>query len=110
MATLYDQPPRQETLAAYMHWICDRAPEFGFSPNAMTAADWRALCDIVRTALAIQTADARDEQLAGFGQLIGNIGDSLSGIDDSFRDFNGCDPAGALQRALEVNGRQPDPR
>jgi hypothetical protein len=91
-----------------MHWIRARAPEFGFSPDAMTAADWRALCDIVRAALAIQSADALDEQLGGFGQLISNIGDSLGGIDDSFRDFNGCGAAGALALVREVNGRQPE--
>ena len=108
MATLFDQPPRQETLAGYMHWIRARAPEFGFSLDTMSAADWQALCDIVRTALSIQNADAQDEQLAGFGQLLGNLGDSLSDIGDSFRDSNGCDAAGALQRALEVNGRQPE--
>jgi hypothetical protein len=114
MGTLFDQPPRQETLAGYMHWIRARAPEFGFSPDAMTAADWRALCVIVRTALAIQDADAQDEQLAGFGQLIGSIGDSLSDIGDSLsdigdslRDFNSGDAA-TMQRVLEMSGRQPE--
>jgi hypothetical protein len=99
MATLYDQPPRQESLAGYMHWICAQARKFGFDPDAMTAADWHALCDIVRTALAIQSADALDEQLGGFGDLIGNIGNSLSGIDDSFRDFNGSGAADQLAAA-----------
>ena len=97
-------PPRQETLTSYMRWIRARAPEFGFSPDAMTAADWRALCDIVRTALAIQNADAQDEQLAGFGQLISNIGDSLSDIGDSFRDSSSCGAA-TVQRALETRGQ-----
>jgi hypothetical protein len=105
MATLFDQPPRQETLAG--HWIRARAGEFGFSLDTMTAADWRALCDIVRTALAIQNADTQDEQLAGFGQLLSNIGDSLSDIGDSLRDSGGYD-AVALQRALEVNRRRPE--
>ena len=73
MGTLFDQSPRQETLDNYVHTIRSIARNAGFDTDNMTPAEWHAACDLARTALAIQSADALDEQLAGLGHILQQI-------------------------------------
>lgn len=68
MGTLFDQPPRQESLSQISAWICIVGTELGF--NMKKPDDVHAACDIIRTALAVQSADVLDEQLSGFGHLL----------------------------------------
>jgi hypothetical protein len=81
MGTLYHQRPRTETLHSYMHSI-SRALEFMKVPTNRkpTPAEWHAACDMVRTALAIQSADALDEQLCGFGLILDRIASALADL------------------------------
>ena len=72
MGTLFDQRPRGETLLQIMEGIQLTRGRFGF-PEEMTPADWHALCDLTRTALAVQSADVLDEQLGGFGDILNNL-------------------------------------
>jgi hypothetical protein len=72
MGTLFDQRPRGETLLQVMESIQFSRGRFGF-PEVMTPADWHALCDLTRTALAVQSADVLDEQLGGFGDILNNL-------------------------------------
>ena len=76
MATLFDQPARSDSLSKIMDGIQMDAKRFGF-PEEMTPEEWHALCDLTRTALAIQSADVLDEQLAGFGEILQGINETL---------------------------------
>ena len=71
MATLFDQPPRHDTLGLYVSWVHNNGVDLGF--DMKDPRQVRAACDIIHTALAIQNADALDEQLGGFGQLLQNF-------------------------------------
>jgi hypothetical protein len=87
MSTLFDQPPRQESLVRCMIWIRMIARDVGFNPDKMQAEDWHALCDLVRTALAIQSADAFDEQIAGFGLILrDDLAGGLNAIADAIKE------------------------
>jgi len=70
MGTLFDQPPRQESVNGYVYTVRRVAAEMGYALDTIKPAEWHAACDVVRTALALQTADALDEQLAGFGEIL----------------------------------------
>jgi hypothetical protein len=80
MGTLFDQSPRQETLDSYAHTILSIARNAGFDTDNMTPAEWHAACDLARTALAIQSADALDEQLAGLGHILQQIAGAIEGV------------------------------
>ena len=74
MATLFDQPPRQDALSLYVSWVHTNGVDLGFDmkdPKQVHAA-----CDLIRTALAIQNADTLDEQLGGFGELLRDFVDT----------------------------------
>ena len=75
MATL--QPPRGKSLTGIMESIHHSAGRFGF-PENMSPAEWHALCDLTRTALAVQSADILDEQLAGFGNILDKLVEALN--------------------------------
>jgi hypothetical protein len=81
MATLFDQPPRQQSLESYVSLIETIALRFGFFPKKMSPAEWHVVCDLVRTALAIQSADVLDEQLGGFGDI---LRDAVTAISNGF--------------------------
>jgi hypothetical protein len=70
MGTLFDQQPRQESISSYVHTVRRVAAEMDYDLNTIKPAEWHAACDVVRTALALQTADTLDEQLAGFGEIL----------------------------------------
>jgi hypothetical protein len=74
MGTLLDQPERQfySTMRLIQAW--GRDLDF---PELMEPADWHALCDLVRTAIAVQNADIQDEQLAGFGEILQNLVEAI---------------------------------
>lgn len=76
MGTLFNQRPRQETLSSYFHEI-EKALELMNVHGPLTPAQWHAACDIVRTALAIQSADALDEQLGGLGAIVQELVEKL---------------------------------
>ena len=82
MGTLFSQPPREERLLRWGAGSIARALEIMQIPDTRkpTPAEWHAACDIVRTALAVQSADAQDEQLAGFGEILVRIADALRGM------------------------------
>lgn len=89
MGTLYHQRPRQDTIDYYHNVIVKALALMGLDERdvntgkvAVTPAQWHAACDITRTALAIQSADAGDEQLAGFGELVSRLVDELSRLVD----------------------------
>jgi hypothetical protein len=52
--------------------------------------DWRDSCDLTRTALAVQSADIQDEQLAGFGNILNNLVEAINqlrnDITESFKE------------------------
>jgi hypothetical protein len=79
MGTLFDQPPRGESLGKIMRGLHMQAADFGF-PDPMTPADWHAFCDLVRTALVVQSADIFDEQLGGFGDILNRLVEALGEI------------------------------
>ena len=80
MGTLFDQSPRQETLDSYAHTIRSIARNAGFDTDNMTPAEWHAACDLARTALAIQSADALGEQLAGLGHILQQIAGAIEEV------------------------------
>lgn len=67
MATLHDQPPRQVTLGQYHREIWEWLQVWcGVNdPKDATPEQWQAAAAVVRTSLAIQSADAFDEQISG---------------------------------------------
>jgi hypothetical protein len=69
MGTLLNQKPRQDYLGGdAITWLMETMRQNGFDPEKRD--DVHAFCDLMRTALAIQSADALDEQLAGFGEIL----------------------------------------
>jgi hypothetical protein len=42
-----------------------------------TPAEWHAACDVVRTELAVLSADVLDEQLAGFGEILKELVEAI---------------------------------
>jgi len=79
MGTLRDQPARQDTLLRYAITIGKVGREiFHDGCNGeLTETQWHVACDVTRTALAIQNADVRDEQLADLGKLLESLSDAL---------------------------------
>jgi hypothetical protein len=77
MGTLFNQRPRQDTLESYISTVEYAVRTLGFKREKMTPADWHVVCDVARTALAIQNADAMDEQLAGFGEILQTIAENV---------------------------------
>jgi hypothetical protein len=74
MGTLFNQRPRQETLMeGYLSTVRYALLEMGVQPEHATPDQWIAACEIVKAALAVQNADALDEQLAGFGELLRDL-------------------------------------
>lgn len=71
MATLYDQPPRSNSLQNYVSDVISTADTMfpGITIRGMSVDQWQAAARVTEVALQIQNADARDEQLAGFGEL-----------------------------------------
>jgi hypothetical protein len=65
MGTLQNQPPRGDTIKRYVEEVV--LLKAGFDVT------WSEACDIVRTALLIQSADVFDEQLAGLGDIAQGI-------------------------------------
>jgi hypothetical protein len=80
MGTLFSQSPRGEKLSNGFHHV-RAALRFMEVPinRPPTPAEWSAACDLVRAALAVQSADVLDEQLAGFGSILERISDALRG-------------------------------
>ena len=77
MATLFSQPPRQDTLKEYAIWVCNIGHELGYQMDDPKQV--RAACDVIQVALMIQNADVLDEQLGGFGQLLQAFVDAKEG-------------------------------
>ena len=86
MGTLSSQPERQPGLINTFDWVRDFARKIAKDRNSPTLAEYHAACDILRTALAVQSADVLDEQLGGFGQILERISDSLEKISDQTHD------------------------
>ena len=85
MGTLFNQSPRQDSL--HKHYVNDVGrvlrDDMGLDSSKASPAQWHAACDIARTALAVQSADVLDEQLAGFGELLQRlieVLDDLKGV------------------------------
>jgi hypothetical protein len=80
MGTLLNQRPRYETLGTMgvPEFVWSIAKEMGFKREKMTPAEWHAVCDVARTALALQSADVFDEQLAGFGEILKELVEALA--------------------------------
>jgi hypothetical protein len=69
LGTLFNQQPRQEYLGGNaITWLLGVMERNGFDPKK--PAEVHAFCDLMRTALAIQSADTLDEQLGGFGEIL----------------------------------------
>ena len=68
MATLFNQPPRQDKLQEYALWVCNVGRELGYQMDDPKQV--RAACDVIHVALMVQNADVLDEQLGGFGELL----------------------------------------
>lgn len=82
MGTLFDQPPRQESLDRLFSYVERKAREIAVKADFPTNAEYHVACDMIRTALAVQSADVLDEQLGGFGHILERIADSLEKISD----------------------------
>lgn len=79
MGTLFDQAERQKYLGSNaIPWLMTIMRENGFDPKKRD--DVHAFCDLMKTALAIQNADALDEQLAGFGEILSRLSDGIIDI------------------------------
>lgn len=84
MATLHDQPPRQQTLGRYYGDIWGWIQKYigATDPAAVTPEQWQAAAAVVRTALAIQSADAFDEQVSG---AVAELSHAMTGIAEALR-------------------------
>lgn len=81
MGTLFNQPERQAYLGGNaLVWLLGIMHEHDFDPKKPN--DVHAFCDLMRTALAIQSADALDEQLAGFGELLQSLIEAINGLQE----------------------------
>lgn len=79
MGTLSNQRPRQDTIESYVGTVIGVADQiYPDEKTRLTAAEWTAAAVVARAALAIQSADAHDEQLAGLGEILRNLADALS--------------------------------
>ena len=67
MGTLFSQAARWEGLGAA--GIEGVAVEMFPKAGELTPEQWHAACDVARTSLTVQSADAFDEQFAGFGEI-----------------------------------------
>lgn len=67
MATLHDQPPRQQPLSRYYNevWNWIRTYMGASDPKDVTPEQWQAAAAVVRTSLAIQSADTFNERISG---------------------------------------------
>ena len=79
MGTLQEQAPRQEHLMGYVSSI--RGTLHEMYPDRVsryyTREEWTAAAEVTKVALAIQSADVFDEQLAGFGEILEHIACSI---------------------------------
>lgn len=76
MGTLFDQPARQDYLGgSAVSWLQSGMRDSGYDPKK--PADVHAFCDLMRTAIAIQSADVLDEQLAGFGEILQSLVEAI---------------------------------
>ena len=80
MGTLSDQRPRTETLETYFIQVGKALDYMEVKRDKATPAQYHAACDIVRTALAVQSADTLDEQLAGFGEIAQSLVSAVEGL------------------------------
>jgi hypothetical protein len=80
MGTLFDQPPRLESLGKLFDYVRSEAQKIAKNPKAPTLEELQVASEMVRAALAIQSADVLDEQLGGFGSILEGIADSLERI------------------------------
>ena len=69
----------------------------------MSPAQLHALCDLWRTALAVQSADVHDEQLAGFGDILSEIASAVTNLANANSDTA---VAAYLHRAKQKRARQ----
>jgi hypothetical protein len=76
MGTLGNQPPRDPSIGHILKII----KEMGWKFDTMTPEKWHAACEVTRTALAIENADALDEQLGGFGEILNRLCDVIEGL------------------------------
>ena len=84
MGTLFDQPDRQRYLGnGAIPWLLATMRDNGFDPKKRD--DVHAFCELMRTALAIQSADVLDEQLAGFGEILQSIVSAINDLQEPLR-------------------------
>ena len=76
MGTLQNQRPRQESIESYVSTVCYTAEQIypGKARDKMTPEEWKAAAAVMTAALGMQSADALDEQLAGFGEILQGLG------------------------------------
>jgi hypothetical protein len=108
MGTLFDQPPRQDSLKYYVCSITETAELMGYSTGKMTPAQWHAACDVTRAALAIQNADRLDEQLAGFGEILRDIGGAIGEIANAMAQLESWAPHPVSHPAAVPRGSKSD--
>ena len=72
-------------MSHWEHSACRGSCAYG-TGDKMTPAQWYAAYDVARTALAIQSADILDEQLAGFGEILRSINWAIDGLAEKFDD------------------------
>jgi hypothetical protein len=80
MGTLFNQQRRVETLSGNARSLYDALELMGIKSADATHTDWTVACDIVRTLLAVQSADVLDEQLGGFGEILQELVRALEAI------------------------------
>lgn len=84
MGTLFDQPERSKWLGGTaIEWLVHGMRDSGFDPKK--PSEVHAFCDLMRTALAIQSADTLDEQLAGFGEILQSLVEAINGLQEPLR-------------------------
>ncbi len=79
MGTLFNQRHRHETLQDYVGLIFTTADKMypNLSIRNMSPAQWEAAAKVTSVGLDIQSADAFDEQLAGFGEIAQSIAENV---------------------------------
>jgi hypothetical protein len=80
MGTLFNQQRLVETLSGNARSLYDALELMGIKSADATHTDWTVACDIVRTLLAVQSADVLDEQLGGFGEILQELVRALEAI------------------------------
>jgi hypothetical protein len=86
VGTLFSQPERQPGLINTFEWVKDFARNIAKDRNSPTLAEYHAACDILRTALAVQSADVLDEQLGGFGRIAESLVEAVNQISNRVED------------------------